>query len=109
MYGFEPTEEQQMLIEAIGRYAAHDLQPGAHDADEESGWALNVIEKGWQLGVLQASLPESFGGFGERSAVTGALAAEALAYGDLSAALALSPCRSWSPAPKTRNRLGCLV
>jgi alkylation response protein AidB-like acyl-CoA dehydrogenase len=89
MYGFEPNEEQQMLVEAIGRYAANDLQPGAHDADEEGGWAPDVIEKGWQLGVLQASLPEAFGGFGEHSAVTGALAAEALAYGDLAGALAV--------------------
>jgi len=89
MYGFEPNEEQQMLVEAIGRYAAHDLQPGAHDADEDGGWAPEVIEKGWQLGVLQASLPEAFGGFGEHSAVTGALAAEALAFGDLAGALAV--------------------
>jgi acyl-CoA dehydrogenase len=89
MYGFEPSEEQQMLVEAIGRYAAHDLQPGAHDADEEEGWAPEVIEKGWQLGVLQASLPEAYGGFGEHSAVTGVLAAEALAFGDLAGALAV--------------------
>jgi acyl-CoA dehydrogenase len=89
MYGFEPTEEQQMLVEAIGRYAANDLQPGAHDADEEGAWPLEMIEKGWQLGVLQASLPEAFGGFGEHSAVTGTLAAEAFAYGDLAAALAV--------------------
>ncbi len=89
MYGFEPNEEQQMLVEAIGRYAANDLQPGAHDADEEEGWAPEVIEKGWQLGVLQASLPEEFGGFGEHSTVTGALAAEAMAFGDLAGALAV--------------------
>jgi acyl-CoA dehydrogenase len=89
MYGFEPTEEQRMLVDAIGRYAANDLQPGAHDADEEGQWAPEVIEKGWELGVLQASLPEAFGGFGEHSAVTGALAAEALASGDLAAALAV--------------------
>ena len=89
MYGFEPTEEQQMLVEAIGRYASNDLQPGAHDADEEGGWAQDIIEKGWQLGVLQASLPEAYGGFGDHSAVTGALAAEAMACGDLSGALAV--------------------
>jgi alkylation response protein AidB-like acyl-CoA dehydrogenase len=46
-----------------------------------------VIEKGWELGVLQASVPEDYGGFGERSVVTGALAAEEMAYGDLAGAL----------------------
>ena len=49
----------------------------------------NIIEKGWELGYLQASIPEAYDGFGERSAVTGVLAAEEMAFGDLSAALAV--------------------
>jgi alkylation response protein AidB-like acyl-CoA dehydrogenase len=48
-----------------------------------------LIEKGWELGYLQASIPEVYDGFGERSAVTGVLAAEEMAYGDLSGALAV--------------------
>ena len=43
--------------------------------------------KGWELGLLPASIPEEWGGFGEYSAVTNVLALEELAYGDLSAAL----------------------
>jgi alkylation response protein AidB-like acyl-CoA dehydrogenase len=41
------------------------------------------------LGILQASIPEEYGGFGEHSAVTGVLAAEAMAYGDLGGTLAV--------------------
>jgi alkylation response protein AidB-like acyl-CoA dehydrogenase len=41
------------------------------------------------LGYLQASIPEAYDGFGERSAVTGVLAAEEMAWGDLSGALAV--------------------
>ncbi len=26
MYSFEPTEEQQMLVEAVGKYAVNDLR-----------------------------------------------------------------------------------
>lgn len=89
MYGFEPTEEQRMLIEAVQRYALNDLRPAAHDADEEGALPEALIEKGWELGVLQASIPEVHGGFGERSAVTSVLAAEEFAYGDLAAALAV--------------------
>jgi alkylation response protein AidB-like acyl-CoA dehydrogenase len=48
-----------------------------------------LISKGWELGLLQASIPESYGGFGERSAVTGALAVEEMAFGDLAGALAV--------------------
>ncbi|MCI0519898.1 MAG: acyl-CoA dehydrogenase family protein [Chloroflexi bacterium] len=89
MYSFEPSEEQKMLIESVGRYALSDLRAKAHDADEEGALPLKLIEKGWELGLLQASIPEAYGGFGERSVLTGALAVEEMAYGDLSGALAV--------------------
>ena len=57
--------------------------------DEESLLPERLIQKGWELGYLQASIPEEFGGFGEHSAVTGVLAAEELAYGDLAGAMAV--------------------
>lgn len=87
MYSFEPNEEQKMLVDTISRYAASDLRAKAHDADEEFMLPPALVEKGWELGYLQASIPEDLGGFGERSVVTGVLAAEELAYGDLAGAL----------------------
>lgn len=89
MYSFEPNEEQKMLVNAIGRYANSDLRPNAHDAEEEGQLPEALIEKGWELGYLQASVPESYGGFGEHSAVTGVLAAEEMAFGDLAGAIAV--------------------
>jgi alkylation response protein AidB-like acyl-CoA dehydrogenase len=87
MYSFTPTEEQQMLIDAIKRYAEGDLRPAAREADEKADIPASIIEKGWELGLLQASIPEEFGGFGEYSALTAVLAAEGLAYGDLALTL----------------------
>jgi acyl-CoA dehydrogenase len=89
MYSFEPSEEQAMLIDAVKRFAANDLRPVAHDAEEEMELPHDLIEKGWELGILQASIPEEYGGFGEYSAVTGVLAAEELAFGDVAGALAI--------------------
>jgi len=89
MYSFEPNEEQQMLLDAIGRFTENDLRPVAHDAEEEGQLPQKVVSKGWELGVLQASIPEAYGGFGERSAVTGVLAAEEMAFGDLAGTLAV--------------------
>jgi alkylation response protein AidB-like acyl-CoA dehydrogenase len=89
MYSFEPTEEQKMLMDATKRFAEKELQPAAHDADEEREFPTSLIEKGWELGVLQASIPEEYGGFGERSAVTGILASEELGWGDLAASMAI--------------------
>jgi alkylation response protein AidB-like acyl-CoA dehydrogenase len=89
MYSFEPSEEQKMLIDVISRYATNDLGPAARDADEESHLPPALIEKGWELGTLQASIPGEYGGFGEYSTVTNVLAAEELAYGDLAGAMAV--------------------
>ena len=89
MYSFEPNEEQQMLIDVARRYAENDLRPGAHEAEEERGFPQKLIEKGWELGVLQASVPEEYGGFGERSVLTSILALEELAWGDMAGAVAI--------------------
>lgn len=89
MYGFSPTEEQKMLIDTIGRFVKGDLRPKAHEAEENRILPLSLINKGWELGVLQASIPGAYGGFGERSAITGVLAAEELAFGDLAGSFAV--------------------
>lgn len=89
MYGFDPTQEQQMLMDAVGRYATTDLRSAAQAAEEAGVFPQEIVKKGWELGLLQGSIPEAYGGFGERSAVTGALAVEELAFGDLAGALAV--------------------
>ncbi len=89
MYSFEPTEEQQMLIEAVGKYAGNDLRAAAREAEEGGELPKKLVSKGWELGLLQASIPESYGGFGDRSAVTGVLALEEMAFGDLAGTLAV--------------------
>jgi alkylation response protein AidB-like acyl-CoA dehydrogenase len=89
MYSFEPNEEQKMLVDAVGKYAQNDLRPAAHDAEESRELPKKLVSKGWELGFLQASIPEAYGGFGDRSAVTGALAVEEMAFGDLAGALAV--------------------
>ncbi|MBE0671816.1 MAG: acyl-CoA dehydrogenase family protein [Anaerolineales bacterium] len=89
MYSFEPNEEQQMLMDAVGKYAANDLRPAAHDAEEGHEFPMRLVSKGWELGLLQASVPEMYGGFGDRSAVTGVLAVEEMAFGDLAGALSV--------------------
>jgi alkylation response protein AidB-like acyl-CoA dehydrogenase len=89
MYSFEPTEEQQMLMDAVGKYAANDLRPAAREAEERGELLHKLLSRGWEIGLLQASIPEAYGGFGERSAVTGVLAIEEMAFGDLAGTLAV--------------------
>lgn len=89
MLSFTPTEEQKMLVDAIGKYALDDMRRVAHEADEQSKLPVDVVQKGWEIGLLPAGVPEAYGGFGEHSALTNVLAAEELAYGDLAIAMAV--------------------
>jgi alkylation response protein AidB-like acyl-CoA dehydrogenase len=57
------------------------------DADEEGAIPADVVQAGWEMGVLPTSIPEAYGGFGDYSVITGALATEAFAYGDLATTL----------------------
>ena len=87
MISFDLTEEQQMLVDTTTRFAANELRKAAHAADESTQLPPPLIGTGWSLGIVPSNIPEPYGGFGEHSALNGVLAAEALAYGDLSAAL----------------------
>ncbi|NDJ75215.1 MAG: acyl-CoA dehydrogenase, partial [Chloroflexi bacterium] len=88
MISFTPTEEQQMLVDAVRRYSANDVRPVAHESDEHCGFPEDVVNTGWEIGVLPGNIPEDLGGFGDSySPVTGVLAYEELAFGDLSLAL----------------------
>jgi acyl-CoA dehydrogenase len=90
MYSFEPTEEQKIVISAAKKLAAKEFRDRMRDADEQCQPAPEWMQAGWELGLLPASIPEEFGGFGEHSVMTWVLAAEELAWGDLSAALVLA-------------------
>jgi alkylation response protein AidB-like acyl-CoA dehydrogenase len=89
MLSFTPTEEQTMLVDAISKYATNDVRKIAHDADEDSKLPADVVRKGWEIGLLPTAIPEQYGGLGEYSVLTNVLAAEELAYGDLSVAMAV--------------------
>ncbi len=88
MISFAPTEDQQLVIDTINRYVREKVQRARHDADEGRSYANNLVQEGWRLGVLTSWLPEEYGGVGEEhSAVSAAVYAEELAYGDLALAL----------------------
>lgn len=89
MIAFTPTDDQQQLIDTIHRYATQNVRPAAHDADEADSLPSQLVQTGWEIGLVPTALPEAMGGLGEMSAINGVLAAEELAYGDLSLALAV--------------------
>ena len=88
MISFTPSEEQQMLIDTLHKFAESELRQQAHDCDENAEVPMSLIKTGWEIGLLPASIPEEYGGFGEgHSMITSVLALEELAWGDLGIAL----------------------
>ena len=92
MIGFEPSEEQQLIVDTVRGFARNEIRPAARDCDETAKLPAGVLDRAHELSLVANALPEACGGGGERSAVTGVLVAEELGWGDLAIALAiLSP------------------
>ena len=89
MISFDLNPEQQLLVDTVTKFASNELRKAAREADEAAALPAGLIDTGWALGLVPSNIPESYGGFGSHSTLNGALAAEALAYGDLSAALTI--------------------
>ena len=90
MVSFKPSDEQELIRETMASFAREILRPHMREADETQAVPGDVIARGWELGLVQSTIPEAFGGYGDvRSAVTGTLLLEELAYGDLASALHL--------------------
>jgi alkylation response protein AidB-like acyl-CoA dehydrogenase len=93
LFDLTPDEEQQMLREAIGAFAAEKVRPAAPAADAACATPVELLAEAGELGITTLGIPERFGGvMAERCAVTGVFLAEALAHGDMGIAFAaLSP------------------
>jgi acyl-CoA dehydrogenase len=93
MISFDFSDEQKMMRDTVAAFAIEQIRPAARLADESGSIPSELLAKAWELGLVRGYMPENVGGYGDpRVAVTGAIVAEELAYGDLSFALhALAP------------------
>jgi alkylation response protein AidB-like acyl-CoA dehydrogenase len=90
LFDLTPSEEQQMIVETVAEFAAEQLRPAAAEADAKLTPPDGLLARATELGVTLIGIPEELGGAGtERSVVTSALIAEAMAHGDLGLALAV--------------------
>jgi alkylation response protein AidB-like acyl-CoA dehydrogenase len=89
LFDLEPDDEQKMMIEAFGDFAATKLRPVAQQADADCTAPDELLAQNAELGIAVLGVPEELGGaVEERSAVTSALITEALASGDMGLAFA---------------------
>jgi len=88
-FDLTPTEDEQMLVDVVGEYAAELVRPAAAEADEACATPPEVLAAGVEIGLPMLGVPEALGGIAEtRSAMAGTLVAEALAHGDMGIAVA---------------------
>jgi alkylation response protein AidB-like acyl-CoA dehydrogenase len=89
LFDLTPDDEQQMLREAIGAFAAEQVRPAALASDNACATPTEILEQADELGMATLGVPEELGGvMAERSAITSVLVAESLAHGDMGIAVA---------------------
>jgi alkylation response protein AidB-like acyl-CoA dehydrogenase len=90
MINFQPSEEQELLRQTLASFARDVVRQQAREADEKEATPAAVVDKSWELGLVQDAIPEAMGGYGSpRSAIGGTFILEELAYGSLGMGLHL--------------------
>lgn len=88
MISFSPSEEQQMISKMMRQFATDEIRKIYRQSDETGSIPPGIIQKAWEMGIIANIIPQNCGGAGEtRSAVTGVLLVEELAWGDLAMTL----------------------
>ncbi len=113
-FDLTPDDDQKMIVETVSRFADEILRPAARDADDAATYPPEVIAHAAELGITAINVPPDFDGIAEnRSGVTNALVAEALAYGDIGLALPIlapggvaSALTHWGDADQQATYLG---
>jgi acyl-CoA dehydrogenase len=79
MLDFSLSDEQKALTELAARFARQRIQPIAAECDRTATFPREVFEAGWELGLVNPTVPERYGGAG-LGELDNALIAEQLAY-----------------------------
>jgi acyl-CoA dehydrogenase len=77
---FTLTDEQKALREMAHDFAAKEIRPVAWEYDRDGTWPQQIIEKAWELGLMNTHVPEVYGG-PEASYLDGCIIEEELSWG----------------------------
>jgi acyl-CoA dehydrogenase len=80
MVEFTLTDEQRNLREMAHDFALKEIRPVAWDYDREGTWPQDIIEKAWEVGLMNSHIPEEYGGAGA-GYLDGCLIEEELSWG----------------------------
>ena len=80
MVDFTLTDEQKDIRELAHDFAAKEIRPVAWEYDKDSTWPQEIVEKAWEVGLMNNHIPEEYGGPG-LDYLTGCLIEEELGWG----------------------------
>ena len=80
MIDFTLTDEQRNLREMAHDFAVKEIRPVAWEYDRDGTWPQDVIEKAWEVGLMNSHIPEEYGGPGA-GYMDGVLIEEELSWG----------------------------
>jgi acyl-CoA dehydrogenase len=94
---FTLTDEQKDMREMAHDFAEKEIRPVAWDYDKDGTWPQDIIEKAWEVGLMNTHLPEEYGGPG-LDYLTGAIIEEEMGWGCSGIGTSLS-CNGLATAP----------
>ncbi len=80
MVDFTLTDEQKDLRELAHNFAEKEIRPVAWDYDRDSTWPQEIINKAWEVGLMNVHVAEAYGGPG-LDHLSGCLIEEELGWG----------------------------
>jgi acyl-CoA dehydrogenase len=80
MVDFGLAEEQEDIREMAHDFATKEIRPVAWEYDRDGTWPQEIIDKAWELGLMNSHLPSEYGGVGG-SYLDACLVGEELAWG----------------------------
>ena len=97
MVDFTLTDEQKDMREMAHDFAEREIRPVAWDYDKDGTWPQEIIEKAWEVGLMNTHVPEEYGGAG-LDYLTGCLIEEELGWGCSGIGTSLN-CNGLATAP----------
>jgi acyl-CoA dehydrogenase len=94
---FTLTDEQKSMRELAHDFAQKEIRPVAWEYDKDGTWPQEIIDKAWELGLMNVHLPEAYGGPG-LSYLDGCIIEEEIAWGCSGIGTSLS-CNGLATAP----------
>jgi acyl-CoA dehydrogenase len=77
---FNLTDEQKDIRELAHDFAEREIRPVAWDLDKDSTFPHEIVQKAWEVGLVNSHIPEEYGGPG-LDYLTGCLIEEELGWG----------------------------